>query len=118
MNMSDPAVLLGNVFTVAGWLACLLFVVFYATRSSWRVHLVGRSLMYQSVALLLTLSVVIIGLWWPDMPGRVAIRLVCYGGLVFTTWRMFFTLLRYQREEDKLRSLMAQRSSGSTDTTV
>jgi hypothetical protein len=99
MNRNDPINIVANIITIAGWLPIALFVGFYAARSRWRSTLVGRTLMLQSGSLLLTLTVVQVGLWWPDMPFRPWFRLISYGVLVVAMWRMFLVLLSYQRQE-------------------
>lgn len=99
MNRHDPLNIIANFIVLIGWLPALLFVVFYGMRSKWRATLAGRTLMYQSFGFWLVMTVVLIGIWFPDMPGRSLIRLLAYGFLVITMWRMFITLLRYQREE-------------------
>lgn len=108
MNRTDPLNVVANVFAVLGFLPVMLFVLFYGVRSQWRATLVGRALMYQSAAFTLVLAVVMVGIWWPDMPGRALVRLICYGLLVITMWRMFFTLLHYQNEWDRAKQLASQ----------
>lgn len=106
MNRADPINIIANIVVIAGWLPSLLYVVLYFLRSKWRATMVGRALMYQSVAFFLVMTVVLIGIWFPDMPGRATIRLVSYLIMVGTVWRMLVVLRRYQAEETTINHAM------------
>lgn len=75
----------------------ILFIGFYGWRSPWRDLVAGRSLLYVLVALAAVLAQnaasVFIG---SDYLGRELIRVVLYGGLVVTLWRMLWVLLHLQ----------------------
>ena len=89
--------LIGNLLLLAAIPPANLFVVFYALRSPWRETLAGRSLMYVFVAISATLDQIALSvLAGPEYPGRFPIRVVMYGAIAFTFWRMFWTLLHIQ----------------------
>lgn len=100
---SDTVMDLGDLLLLSGVPAIILFAVFYGVRSKWRSTNPGRSLFYMSVAMsvILILSAVTryLGAEWPF---REWIRLVIYGSVSVTMWRMFVVLLRTQaKSRDK-----------------
>lgn len=81
------------------WLALLPligFVVVYSTRSPWRSTWIGIALLLQKVLLTLLVIVILIGLFWPEMPGREIIRLVVFLACVVTFWLDFIQALVIQ----------------------
>lgn len=96
--MTEILLALGDYALLTAIPALALFVGFYYFGSPWRKLLVGRSLMYFAVALLLISVVVQLSLiLGPTYPGREYVRLVGYVAVSFTTWRLFFTLRRIQK---------------------
>lgn len=89
--------LIGNLLLLTAIPPANLFVVFYAWRSPWRELMAGRSLMYVFAALSATLDQIALSVWiGPDYPGRYPIRVILYGAIAVTFWRMFWTLLHIQ----------------------
>lgn len=89
--------------TLADWAVtlsfppALLFVIYYAAFSPWRSTVVGRSLMYQSIGMVVVTGVVIASIWLGEYEGRGVVRFIGYSILTITLWRMFFTLRHYQK---------------------
>lgn len=74
-------------------------MLFYYFGSPWRKLLVGRSLMYFAASLALITVIVLLSLFLgPDYVGREFVRIICYGLVSFTTWRLFWTLRKVQKE--------------------
>lgn len=89
---------LGDYILLGALPAIALFVGYYYFGSPWRKLLAGRSLMYFACALLgITLNVLFTLFLGPDYPGRELVRILIYGGVFITSWRLFFTLRHIQR---------------------
>lgn len=94
---------LGDWILLSSAPALALFVGFYYFGSPWRKLLVGRSLMYFAMSLLAIVCIVALSLWLgADYPGRAWVRLIGYGLVSFTTWRLFFTLRHIQKNPPPL----------------
>lgn len=94
--------LLGDYALLTSVPALALFVGFYYFGSPWRKLLVGRSLMYFAVSLLVICLVVLASLFFgSDYLGRDWVRLFGYVLVSITTWRLFFTLRKIQRERPR-----------------
>lgn len=90
-----------TVMIFAGMPAILLFVIFYAARSPWRITAAGRAIMQLAVSLA---AIYVLaganGLFGNDWPLRGWVRLVIYTLTSFSLWRLFLTLRRIQRGEN------------------
>ena len=93
---------LGDIALLTSVPALVLFVGFYYFKSPWKKLLVGRSLMYFAASLLCTVVIVLLSLFLgPEYPGRDWIRLGGYVLVSITTWRLFFTLRKIQKERPR-----------------
>lgn len=98
MPFNELLLLIGDFVLLSSAPALALFVGFYYFASPWRKLLVGRSLMYFAMSLLAIVVIVLLSLFLgPEYAGREFIRLVGYGLVSFTTWRLFFTLRKIQK---------------------
>lgn len=88
-----------NWVLLSGFPAIVLFVLLY-NRSEWRSTPVGRSLMYQGLAMCLVVTIVLLSLFFQDYPGRPLVRILGYAAFSVTLWRMVFTVVAYQRTRD------------------
>lgn len=89
---------LGDYALLSSIPALGLFVGYYYFGSPWKKLLVGRSLMYFAVSLLLISLVVLASLFFGvAYPSREWVRLAGYVGVSITTWRLFFTLRHIQK---------------------
>ena len=97
--MKETLLIIGDVILLTSFPALALFVGFYFAKSPWRTLLVGRSLMYFALSLMLVVLTVSLSLWLgSDYPGREWVRLVAYAVVSLTTWRLFFTLRYIQKQ--------------------
>jgi hypothetical protein len=97
-TFSDVLLTLGDFALLSSIPALGLFVGYYYFGSPWKKLLVGRSLMYFAVSLLLISVIVLLSLFLgPEYPGREWVRLIGYIGVSVTTWRLFFTLRYIQK---------------------
>jgi hypothetical protein len=95
---TDILLTLGDIALLTSIPALGLFVGYYYFGSPWKKLLVGRSLMYFAVSLLIISVIVLLSLFLgPDYPGREWVRLIGYVGVSITTWRLFFTLRHIQK---------------------
>lgn len=93
---------LGDYALLSSIPALALFVGFYYFGSPWKKLLVGRSLMYFAVSLLIINLVVLASLFFGSTyPGREWVRLGGYTLVSVTTWRLFFTLRKIQKERPR-----------------
>lgn len=98
---------LGDFALLSSIPALGLFVGYYYFGSPWKKLLVGRSLMYFAVSLLLISMIVLLSLFLgPDYPGREWVRLIGYIGVSITTWRLFFTLRHIQKHKPEVPALV------------
>jgi hypothetical protein len=89
---------LGDWILLSSAPALVLFVGFYYFGSPWKKLLVGRSLMYFAMSLLAIIFIVILSLFLgTGYPGREWIRIIGYGLVSVTTWRLFITLRYIQK---------------------
>lgn len=88
--------MIGNWTVVLALPPLLGYVIFYSTRSPWWKTPIGISMLVQKVLLTLLVIVIVIGLYWPDMPGREVIRLVIFVACVVAFWWDFIQALRIQ----------------------
>lgn len=99
LELQDVIYLMGDIVLLTAIPALMLFVGFYYFGSPWRTLLVGRSLMYFAVSLLAIIAVVAASVWLgTDYFGREWVRLASYMLVSVTTWRLFFTLRKIQKE--------------------
>lgn len=103
MNPPNEILLaLGDYALLSSIPALALFVGFYYFGSPWKKLLVGRSLMYFAVSLLIISLVVLASLFFgPTYTGREWVRLSGYILVSVTTWRLFFTLRKIQKERPR-----------------
>lgn len=95
----DTVYLLGDVTLLSAIPALALFVLYYYFGSPWKTFLVGRSLMYFAVSLLVIIAIVTLSVWLgTDYFGREWLRLAGYLLVSWTTWRLFFTLRHIQKK--------------------
>lgn len=102
------------VGTAGDWallLACpgvLLFTILYGVRSRWRSTDAGRSVFW----LALSLSALTVLVFWAALDranhwntdsARVVFRLLAYSFVLVASWRLVYTLSRYQRHEAQQR---------------
>jgi hypothetical protein len=88
---------LGNWVLLSTAIPLALFVGYYYFRSPWKKLMVGRSLMYFAMSLLLIVLVVVMSLFLgPDYFLREWVRLFGYTLVAATMWRLFFTLRHIQ----------------------
>lgn len=92
--------LLGNIICYSGFIAIVLFTVFYGVRSPWRSTIAGKALLTQSVSfmavILLTAVTLLLG---PDFPAREFVRIGIYAFFSASTWALFITLLKVQNKK-------------------
>jgi hypothetical protein len=99
MQAQDLIYLAGDILLLTAIPALMLFVGFYFYKSPWNQFLVGRSLMYFAVSLLVIIATVAASVWLgTDYYGREWIRLASYLLVSITTWRLFFTLRYVQKQ--------------------
>ncbi len=99
MNALTPFLLdVGDWILLSAAPALVLFVGFYYFGSPWKKLLVGRSLMYFAMSLLAIILVVVLSLWLgQDYFLREWVRIIGYGAVAITAWRLFFTLRHIQK---------------------
>ena len=97
--MSDALTIFGNAVMLSGLPASLAFTALYGLKSNWRVRGVGRALFWLATAMTTFQIIFLVAILWPDMPGRIYIRIAAYGFVSFTIWRMLYELLRVQARE-------------------
>lgn len=96
--MTEFFLAVGDYILLSSFPALALFVGFYFFGSPWKKLLVGRSLMYFALALLLICTIVLLSLFLgPTYPGREFVRIFGYIGVSATSWRLFFTLRYIQK---------------------
>ncbi|MCT2279314.1 putative phage holin [Micromonospora chalcea] len=94
----------GTVLAAIGFLLCGYFVVTYhwLTGGDWRRNPGGRHLMEFTANLGLLLGLIVLARFWPDYPGRDALTLLVFGGLVAQVlWRIVL-LHRVQDPDQQL----------------
>lgn len=103
MNPPNEILLtLGDYAILSSIPALALFVGFYYFGSPWKKLLVGRSLMYFAVSLLIINLVVLASIFFGSTyTGREWVRLSGYILVSVTTWRLFFTLRKIQKERPR-----------------
>ena len=90
---------IGTLLLLGGIPALILFVIFYAVRSPWHLLQAGRSLMYFVASLLGTSVIILLSLFLgPEYECRELLRIVVYGTVAFTSWRLFFALINIQNQ--------------------
>ncbi len=73
--------------------ACLVFVISYATAFNWRLTSAGRSLMYFVVALLTVAVIAFLGRWLgPEYFGREFLRPATWWAVAITAIRLTYVL--------------------------
>ena len=98
--MKETLLIIGDVILLTSFLALALFVGFYFAKSPWRTLLVGRSLMYFALSLMLVVFTVSLSLWLgSNYPFREWVRLFSYSLVSVMTWRLFFTLRYIQKQQ-------------------
>ena len=98
--MKETLLIIGDVILLTSFLALALFVGFYFAKSPWRTLLVGRSLMYFALSLMLVVFTVSLSLWLgANYPFREWVRLFSYSLVSVTTWRLFLTLRYIQKQQ-------------------
>ena len=114
MTGQEIIYLLGDITLLTALPALGLFVGYYYFGSPWKTLLVGRSLMYFAVSLLVIIATVSLSLWWgTDYFLREWVRLFSYGIVSWTTWRLFITLRHIQKKGP-----VALEEIGLTDTSL
>lgn len=99
MTGQDIIYLLGDITLLTAIPALALFVIYYYFGSPWKTLLVGRSLMYFAISLLVIIGVVTASVWLgSDYFAREWVRLISYGLVSWTTWRLFITLRHIQKK--------------------
>lgn len=81
-----------NILIFVAWPAVALFIAYYAAKSPWRKTLIGKSMMYKSIAMLMLLSLSLLGNWFSGYPGEPLVRATVYFILAIVQWRLFFSL--------------------------
>lgn len=99
MSGQDIIYLLGDIVLLSAIPALGLFVGYYYFGSPWKTLLVGRSLMYFAVSLLVIIAIVSLSVWLgSEYFLREWVRLISYGLVSWTTWRLFITLRHIQKK--------------------
>lgn len=95
MDLATKALIVGS------WLGALLFVVRYA-RVRWRATPAGVNVMAFMAVIALVLSLAVLAIWWPDMPGRPWLRLVSWAGIAAVIWHRNW-VFGYEQRQGRLR---------------
>jgi ABC-type anion transport system duplicated permease subunit len=96
--MSDAVDTIADFLLVVSIVPVILFMTFYAWRSAWTTTNVGRAMMHQYFAMVLSLTVGSISVvYGEDYAARPYLRLAAFALLTAALWRMFFVLLHNQR---------------------
>jgi hypothetical protein len=79
-----------------------LFVFFYLFRSNWRSTHPGKALMYSMLSLLLLVDLsaatILLGI---TFPGREILRILVFGFISYSQWRLFVILIKVQHAFSK-----------------
>lgn len=87
-----------NYALLAGSATAAVFTVLYGTRSRWTLFAAGRSLLYVSTMLALTLAhIALVRFFGQQYPGRGVVSFVLYYGTAGVLLNMLLTLLRIQQ---------------------
>jgi hypothetical protein len=74
-----------DLLVVGSWIGALWFVIRYA-RVHWRASDAGRNAMAFMVVIALVLTLAVISIFWPGMPGRPFLRLASWGLIFLVIW--------------------------------
>lgn len=81
-----------NILILVAWPAVALFIGYYWAKSPWRKSLIGKTMMYKSMAMLLLLTLSIAANWFSGYPGEPIVRAAVYLILAIVQWRLFISL--------------------------
>lgn len=88
--------LVTDLLIIGSWLGALVFVAQY-TRVNWRATPAGINVMAFMAVIAAVLTLAVIGLAWPDMPGRPTLRLLSWAAIFTVIWHRIWTFRREQR---------------------
>lgn len=101
MNHMSPLDLFVNIIAACAFLGFLTFVIIYSTRD-WRATDPGRSLMYAIGSLNLVVLLNTVHLFTGRYPGIEFVRIPVYSLLLFTAWRLVYSLVRTIRNNEEI----------------
>jgi hypothetical protein len=78
------------------WLGSLLFVARYS-RVRWRDSPEGINVMAFMLVIAAVLSLAVLAIWWPDMPGRPTLRVLSWAGIFGVVWHRNYVFDRRHR---------------------
>jgi hypothetical protein len=92
--LSENVVLLiANILVILAWIPTALFVTFYALFSPWHRSLIGKTLMYFAIAMLVLLTYSLTARWLVEAPDlNYALGLAAYAFLTAMLWLLFISL--------------------------
>lgn len=109
LEYTDPFADVGIIVAV---LACLAFVVSYASAFNWRLTSAGRSLMYFVVALLSVAIISYLARWFgPEYWGRAVLRPVTWWAVAITAIRLTYVLWTTSSIDIKARETRADKET-------
>jgi hypothetical protein len=102
MNWNSPLDIVVNLLAAGAALGFLAFVVIYGAFSNWRATPPGRSVMYVLGSLDAITIMLTIHLFTGPYPGIEFVRIVVYGALLVSSWRLVTTLVQILRGGDAI----------------
>lgn len=88
--------LVTDLLIIGSWIGALVFVAQYAM-VNWRATPAGVNVMAFMAVIAAVLSLAVIGLAWPDMPGRPTLRLLSWASIFAVIWHRIWTFRKEQR---------------------
>lgn len=98
MRYQTPLDVFVNILAGTAFLGFLAFIVVYATYANWRATPAGRALMYAIGSLNLVVLMATVHLFTGPYPGVEFVRILVYGLLFLSAWRLTWTLVHILRE--------------------
>lgn len=74
-----------DLLIVGSWLGALWFVVRYG-RVRWRASDAGRNVMAFMAVIAVVLTLAVVAIAWPEMPGRPYLRLASWAAIFLVIW--------------------------------
>lgn len=91
---------MADYLLLAGGLGALVFIVLYSGFMDWRATPAGRAILAFMVSLVSVLGLILASRFTGgDYPFRDVLRLVLYGAVFVTSWRLVFVLISAWRED-------------------
>ena len=98
MTPNDILLAVGDYIVLSALIPLALFVIYYLLRSPFTLTEEGKNVLFQKIATIVLLLVIVLSLFLGEYPGRWAVRVVSFSALVYFYWVDFAQLRSIQKK--------------------